>query len=318
MTKKLRRSEKREALTFVPVEENDAASLYLREIGQYPLLSAKEEVCLAQQIEAGRAELAKPKNDRDQAIIDQGVQAHRQFVEANLRLVVSQVRYYRDHSETTLPFMDLCQEGNLGLLHAIEKFDWRRGYKFSTSAIWWIRQALGRAHHDQSHLVRLPVYVSEKLSRIKRASRQLADQHGRLPTHEEIAAHLTLPLATVLDVLAHEYREVSLEKPFSSAEDQSLGSVLEDRVPEDVTDQVAQNLVAERVRKAIDAADLTVRERQVIELRYGLRDTRERTLEEVAQVLQPPVSRERVRQIEFKAFAKLRPLLVRSLPDAVA
>lgn len=308
---------KREALAFLPGGDNDALSMYLREIGQHPLLSAEEEVCLAHQIEAGRAELAKPTG-RDQAVIEQGKRAHHRFVECNLRLVVSQVRAYLNYSETTLTFLDLCQEGNLGLLRAIEKFDHRRGYKFSTFATWWIRQALSRAHHDQSRLVRLPVHMSEKLYRIKRASRQFAEQHGTFPTDEEIAAHCKLPLATVLDVLAHEYRSVSLQKPLSGAEDQSLGSLLEELEPEDVADQVAQNLIVECVRSAIEGAGLTVRERQVIELRYGLRGNRERTLEEVAQAIKPSVSRERVRQIEVNAFKKLRPILLRSMPDAVA
>ncbi len=309
---------KRETQTFVPVEENDAVSVYLREIGSYPLLSAEEEACLAQQIEAWRAELVKPLANRDQAVIELGKRAHRRFVECNLRLVASQVKTYLNYTDTPLTFLDLCQEGNLGLLHAIDKFDWRKGYKFSTSATWWIRQALGRAHHDQSRLVRLPVYVSEKLNRIKRASRQLAERHGTVPTQEEIAAYLKLPLATVLDVLAHEYRTVSLDKPFSEAEDQSFATILEERDPTDLTEQVASAQLADRIRTAIDMAGLTPRERQVIELRYGLRDHCDRTLEEVALLLKPSVSRERIRQIEVKAYKKLRPLLVRAMPDAVA
>jgi RNA polymerase primary sigma factor len=313
-----RQREVRKELTFIPAEDNDALSVYLREIGRRPLLSAEEEVRLAQQIEAGRAELAKPKVGRDQEVIDLGALAHRKFVESNLRLVVSQVRTYLNYSDTTLSFLDLCQEGNIGLLHALDKFDWRKGYKFSTIATWWIRQALGRAHHDQSRLVRLPVHMSEKLHRIKRATQQLADQLGMFPTNEEIATHLKLPLATVLDVLEHDYWAVSLDKPFSDAEDQSLATLLEERDPADLTERVASAQVADRVRAAIERAGLTERERQVIEWRYGLRDQRERTLEEVAKILKPKVTRERIRQIEARAFKKLRPLLERVLPDAVA
>lgn len=311
------RPPKREALTFVPVEENDAVSVYLREIGHYPLLSAEEEVRLAQQIEVWRAELARPLASRDQAVIELGKRAHRRFVECNLRLVASQVKTYLNYADTTLTFLDLCQEGNLGLLHAIDKFDWRKGYKFSTIATWWIRQALGRAHHDQSRLVRLPVHMSEKLHRIKRASRQLAEQ-GTVPTQEAIAAYLKMELSTVLDVLEHDYRAISLDKPFSDAEDQSLATLLEERDPADLTEQVASAQVADRVRSAIERAGLSERERQVIEWRYGLRDQRERTLEEVAKILKPSVTRERIRQIEARAFEKLRPLLERALSDAVA
>ena len=308
----------REASTFIPAEGNDALSAYLREISRGPLLSAADEVRLAQQIEAGRTELKKPAASRNVRIVEAGEQAHQRFVEANLRLVVSMVRNYINYNDTTLSFLDLCQEGNLGLLHALKKFDWRKGYKFSTIATWWIRQALGRAHHDQSRLVRLPVHISEKLYRIKRASLRLSEQFGVIPTNEAIADYLKMPLTSVLDVLAHDYRAVSLEKPFENAEEQSLGSLLEEQQPQDVSDQVAQNLLAERVRSAIDGAGLTVRERQVIELRYGLCDDRERSLEEVAHAIQPSVTRERIRQIEARAFEKLRPLLLRSLPDAVA
>ncbi len=318
MATQLRQREERKELTFIPAEDNDALSVYLREIGRRSLLSAEEEVRLAQQIEAGRAELAKPKAGRDQEVIEAGALAHRKFVESNLRLVVSQVRTYLNYSDTTLSFLDLCQEGNIGLLHALDKFDWRKGYKFSTIATWWIRQALGRAHHDQSRLVRLPVHMSEKLYRIKRATLRFTELHGVPPTTEQIAADLKLSPETVLDVLAHEYRSVSLEKPLNGAEDQSLGSFLEELEPEDMTEQVTQNLLAERVRAAIDGAGLTERERQVIELRYGLRDHRERSLEEVAKALTPSVSRERIRQIEARAFEKLRPFLLRSMPDAVA
>ncbi|MEO9027608.1 MAG: sigma-70 family RNA polymerase sigma factor [Ktedonobacteraceae bacterium] len=290
-------------------EDNNALSVYLHEIGHVPLLSAKDEVRLAQQIEAGRAELRKPVATRQVQVVEAGEQATIQFVEANLRLVISQVRAYVNYVGTTLSFLDLCQEGNIGLLRALEKYDWRKGYKFSTFATWWIRQALGRAHHDQSRLVRIPVYMSEKLSRIKRANVRLSEQLGIPPTTEQIADHLKLPLATVLDVLAHDYRSVSLEKPLNGAEDQSLGSLLEEQEPEDVTEQVSHNVVAEQVREALNQARLTERERQVVELRYGLQDNRDRSLEEVARVLTPTITRERVRQIEAKAFSKLRPFL---------
>lgn len=314
MAVSLRQSGKRGALTFVPDEEYDALSIYLREINQYPLLTAKEEVDLAQQIEAGHAELAKPTGC-NQTVVDLGVQAHRRFVEANLRLVVSLAQSYLQHSEATLSLLDLCQEGNIGLLRAIEKYDWRKGYKFSTCAIWWIRQAIGRAHHNQSRVVRLPEHVSEKLYRIKRACRLLVERKID-PTPEAIAAHLELPLPTVLDVLAYDYRVVSLEKPLFGAEDQSLGSLLDAQHLGNGEDWIAQHSLAERVHEVLDVASLTARERQVIELRFGLLDHHSHTLKEASEKLN--VTRERIRQIEAKALKKLRFCLTHAIPDVVA
>lgn len=297
--------------------ETDDVSIYLNDIGHRPLLSAEEEKQLAQQIEASRAEQEKPMSCRDRLVIETGQQAHRSFVEANMRLVVNQVRQFLRSASTTpaLGFLDLIQEGNIGLLHALEKFDYRKGYKFSTFATWWIRQALQRAHHNQSRLVRLPVYESERLSRIKHVSAQLSELLGVSPTAEEIADAMKLPVTTVLGVLAHDYKSVSLEKPLNGAKDQSLGSLLEQE-REDFTNQAAQNVVSEEVRAALNQAGLTARERQVIELRYGFQGD-ECSLEEVARTIKPTVSRERIRQIEAAALRKLRSFLC-SACDAVA
>jgi len=290
----------REVNTFLSADANDALSMYLREIGRKPLLSAEDEVRLAQTIEAGQAERVKAATTRNVRIVDAGEQAYTQFVEANLRLVVAQVKDYVNYNDTTLSFLDLCQEGNIGLLRAVEKFNWRRGFKFSTFAIWWIRQSIGRAHHEQSRLVRVPVHVSEKLGRINRAIAHLLEDEVS-PTAEAIAAYLELSVETVLDVMAHDYRSVSLEKPLNNAVDQSLGSLLED--PDDLADRVTRSLRSERVRAVLNEV-LTLRERQVITLRFGLLDDCERTLEECGKALK--VTRERIRQIEVKALKKLR------------
>jgi RNA polymerase primary sigma factor len=297
------RTRGREENTFLPAESNDALAMYVREIGRKPLLEAADEVRLARQMEAGQAELRKPASIRNGRIVEAGKQAYNQFVEANLRLVVAQVRDYVNYNDCTLHFLDLCQEGNIGLLRAAEKFDWRKGYKFSTFAIWWIRQAIGRAHHEQSRLVRVPVHLSEKLCKVNRAIAHLSES-GESPSPEAIAAHLELPVETVLDVQAHDWRSVSFQKPLNHAEDQTLGSLLED--PEDLADQVARSLRNERVRVVLHEV-LTARERQVIQLRFGLLDDRERTLEECGKALK--VTRERIRQIEVKALKKLRAAL---------
>lgn len=303
----MKTQEKREALTFVPAEENDAVSVYLREIGRIPLLSAEEEVCLAQQIEAGRVELQKPVSLRDCLVIAAGEEARRHFIEANLRLVVSQVRGYIEYANTVLTFEDLVQEGNIGLLNAIEHFDYRRGYKFSTCATHWIRQALGRARDNQSRLVRIPVHVSQKLYRIRRAIALHTEQLGAAPTTEEIAAQVDLSPETVLNLLSYEYQLISLEKSILGAEEQSLGSLLASTSVDDMADAVARSLLADRVREAIYQAGLTDREHQVIHLRW-LSD-HERTLSEVAEIITPKITRERIRQIEEMAFRKLRPFL---------
>jgi RNA polymerase primary sigma factor len=299
----LTRRREAEAGSFVPEGSNDSLSIYLREIGRYPLLSAEDEVRLAQVIEAGRAETAKPVASRKSAVIAAGEQAHERFVHANLRLVVSQVKAYVSYNDTSLGFLDLIQEGNLGLLRALEKFDWRRGYKFSTSAIWWVRQTISRANHEQSRLVRIPVHMSEKLHSINRAIARIVE-HGEEPTPEAIATEVKLPVETVEDVLAHDYRSVSLEKPLTNSKNEhTIGDLLEDPQPEDLTDQVSRILKAERVHAVIREV-LTPRERQVIALRYGLLDDRAQTLEEVGKALK--VTRERIRQIEVVALRKLR------------
>src|SRR5258708_7511155 len=257
------RTQPRLSNVSIPEDGNDAIGAYLREIKDIPLLSAEEERTLAQCIEVGRNELEKPTFSRDREIVEAGEAAHQRFVEANLRLVVALARAYKEYVNPVLSLLDLIQEGNIGLIRAVEKFDYRTGNKFSTYATWWIRQALSRAHHKQSRLVRLPDHISEKLYRIRRAIIRLTESLGVPPTDEELAAHLKMPLATVQDILAHDYQSVSLEKPLNNAADQSLGSLLEEQEPEDLADQVSRSLRDERVRAVLGEA-LTLRERQVI------------------------------------------------------
>lgn len=298
-------------------QEDDAIAIYLHEISQRHLLSPAEEVHLAQQIEAGRVEKQKPAADRNAQVIATGLQAHRVFVEANLRLVVSQARLYFVSSSMTLDFLDLCQEGTIGLLHAIDHFEWRRGYKFSTYAVWWIRQALGRACDMQGRLVKLPIHVSQKLYRIKRAQYQLLEEFGVPPSAEKIAALLALPRNTVSNILSWEYQCISLEQVLNNSHDQQPDELVEECDPQDMLDQIIGNPTLERLREALEHAGLTSREREIIDWRFGFRDQYEYSCTEIGKKLIPALSRERVRQLEHSALEKLRVFLCAS-SDAVA
>ncbi|HVW17301.1 MAG TPA: RNA polymerase sigma factor RpoD [Solirubrobacteraceae bacterium] len=264
----------------------DSLRLYLRSIGRVPLLTAEQEVALAKRIERG----------------DMDAKTH--MVEANLRLVVSIAKGYLGRG---LTFLDLIQEGSLGLIRAVEKFDYRRGYKFSTYATWWIRQAVTRAIADKGRTIRIPVHMVEKLNKVVHVERQLVQALGREPTPEEIAAELETTAREVRDILRMSQQPISLEKPIGEEEESELGDFVEDQTAESPFELASENLRRENVRKALAA--LPQREREVIEMRYGLTGGRPRTLEEVGRAFN--VTRERIRQIENHTLKKLE-----SLPEA--
>ena len=264
----------------------DSLRLYLRSIGRVDLLTADQEVSLARRIERG---------DMD---------AKQAMIEANLRLVVSIAKGYLGRG---LSFLDLIQEGSLGLIRAVEKFDYRRGYKFSTYATWWIRQAVTRAIADKARTIRIPVHMVEKLNKVVHVERQLVQEFGREPTPEEIALELQWTAREVKDILRIAQLPVSLEKPIGEEEDSELGDFVEDDQAESPFELASENLRRENVRRALDA--LPTREREVIEMRYGLSGGKARTLEEVGRAF--GVTRERIRQIENNTLKKLE-----GLPEA--
>jgi RNA polymerase primary sigma factor len=264
----------------------DSLRLYLRSIGRVPLLTADREVWLAQRIERG------------------DLVAKQEMVEANLRLVVSIAKGYLGRG---LSFLDLIQEGSLGLIRAVEKFDYRRGYKFSTYATWWIRQAVTRAIADKGRTIRIPVHMVEKLNKVVHVERQLVQALGREPTPEEIAVELECSPREVRDIQRMAQQPVSLEKPIGEEEESELGDFVEDETAESPFELASENLRRENVRRALDA--LPTREREVIEMRFGLTGARPYTLEEVGRAFN--VTRERIRQIENHTLKKLE-----SLPEA--
>jgi RNA polymerase primary sigma factor len=295
----------------------DSVRLYLREIGQVPLLTAEQEKHLAQQIERGRkarAELKTVPPDSPRAaelrrLIAVGEEARQQMAAANLRLVVSIAKRYRDRG---LPLLDLIQEGSLGLLRAIEKFDHDKGFKFSTYATWWIKQALSRALADQSRLVRLPVHLGETLNRIQAARRQLTQNLGREPNDSELAQFLNMSEEKLRELRRTAQDPVSLATPVGEEADSTLADFIPDPHALDADDAAASGMLRQQITAALD--QLTERERRVLELRYGLADGQPRTLEEVGRAF--GVTRERVRQIEVKALRKLRhPRLGKLLKD---
>jgi RNA polymerase primary sigma factor len=295
----------------------DSVRLYLREIGQVPLLTADQEKRLAQAIERGQIAATKlkgvaPESKEAMALqkqIAEGDAARQQMAAANLRLVVSIAKRYRDRG---LPLLDLIQEGSLGLLRAIEKFDHDKGFKFSTYATWWIKQALSRALADQSRLVRLPVHLGETLNRIQAARRQLTQKLGREPTDRELAENLGMSEEKLRELRRTAQDPVSLATPVGEEADSTLADFIPDPHALDADDAAASGMLRQQIATALD--QLTERERRVLELRYGLSDGQPRTLEEVGKAF--GVTRERVRQIEVKALRKLRhPRLGKLLKD---
>ena len=286
---------------------SDPVRLYLKEIGKVPLLSASQEVELAKAVEAGLfavERLADPGLSealrRDlQAVAVAGVLAKRHLVEANLRLVVSIAKRYVGRG---MLFLDLIQEGNLGLIRAVEKFDYKRGFKFSTYATWWIRQAITRAIADQARTIRIPVHMVETINKVGRLQRQLLQELGREPTPEELGAALDLPAAKVVEIQSLAREPVSLDTPVGATDDSHLGDFIEDVDAVVPVDAASFLLLKQQLGHVLH--ELTDREKTVIELRFGLTDGRARTLEEVGQEF--GVTRERIRQIESKTLLKLR------------
>jgi RNA polymerase primary sigma factor len=288
---------------------DDPVRMYLREIGRVPLLSAEEEVRLAQRMERGRAELLKPATSRNYRIVEDGEEGQRRLTEANLRLVVSVAKKYIGRG---MSLLDLIQEGNIGLIRAVEKFDYTKGYKFSTYATWWIRQAITRAIADQARTIRIPVHMVETINRLIRISRRLLQDLGREPTSEEIAAQMEITPEKVREIIKVSQEPVSLETPIGEEEDSHLGDFIEDHTALAPAEAASHQLLKEQVEDVLDS--LTERERKVLQLRFGLDDGRSRTLEEVGKEFH--VTRERIRQIEAKALRKLRhPSRSRKLKD---
>ncbi len=286
---------------------DDPVRMYLREIGRVPLLSAEEEVRLAQRMERGKAERLKAVPNL--RYIDDGEEAQRRLTEANLRLVVSVAKKYIGRG---MSLLDLIQEGNIGLIRAVEKFDYTKGYKFSTYATWWIRQAITRAIADQARTIRIPVHMVETINRLIRISRRLLQDLGREPTSEEIAAQMEITAEKVREIIKVSQEPVSLETPIGEEDDSHLGDFIEDHTALAPADAASHQLLKEQVEDVLDS--LTERERKVLQLRFGLDDGRSRTLEEVGKEFH--VTRERIRQIEAKALRKLRhPSRSRKLKD---
>jgi len=277
---------------------DDPVRMYLKEIGRVPLLSMDQEKSLAMRIEAGELETRRD-GVGDSRIVDDGEEAKRQLTEANLRLVVSIAKKYVGRG---MLFLDLIQEGNLGLIRAVEKFDYRKGYKFSTYATWWIRQAITRALADQARTIRIPVHMVETINRLIKVSRQLLQELGREPSVEEIAEAMALTPEKVREVMKISQEPISLETPIGEEEDSHLGDFIEDQEAVAPAEAASVMLLKEKMQDVLQ--NLTERERKVLVLRFGLEDGHQRTLEEVGQEF--GVTRERIRQIEAKALRKLR------------
>ena len=277
---------------------DDPVRMYLKEIGRVPLLSMDDEKRLAMAIEAGEQELSK-NGTSDELLVTMGYESKRQLTEANLRLVVSIAKKYVGRG---MLFLDLIQEGNLGLIRAVEKFDYRKGYKFSTYATWWIRQAITRALADQARTIRIPVHMVETINRLIKISRQLLQELGRDPSVEEIAAEMGLTPEKVREVIKISQEPISLETPIGEEEDSHLGDFIEDQEAVAPAEAASVMLLKEKMQDVLQ--NLTDRERKVLVLRFGLEDGHQRTLEEVGQEF--GVTRERIRQIEAKALRKLR------------
>ena len=312
------------------VSIEDPVRMYLKEIGKVPLLSADEEIELAQKMEAGSVAVEKipllkerlketedaQEKEEIQAEIkalqleaDRGSNAKKRLAEANLRLVVSIAKRYVGRG---MLFLDLIQEGNLGLIKAVEKFDYRKGYKFSTYATWWIRQAITRAIADQARTIRIPVHMVETINKLIRVSRQLLQELGREPTPEEIAEEMKMPVERVREILKISQEPVSLETPIGEEEDSHLGDFIKDDNVPVPAEAATFTLLKEQLEEVLET--LTEREQKVLTLRFGLEDGRARTLEEVGKEFN--VTRERIRQIEAKALRKLRhPSRSRKLKD---
>lgn len=272
---------------------DDPVKMYLKEIGALPLLTSEEEIVLAKTVEAGMRADALPEEK------EAAREAKKELADRNLRLVVSIAKKYLGRG---LQFLDLIQEGNLGLLKAVDKFDYTKGYKFSTYATWWIRQAITRAIADQARTIRVPVHMVETINKLNRISRQLLQENGREATNEELAKAMGVSLAKIREVKKIAQDPISLETPIGEKEDSHLGDFIEDHEVIAPDDAAGSILLREQIEELLTG--LTERERQVLELRFGLKDGKTRTLEEVGKYFD--VTRERIRQIEGKALSKLK------------
>jgi RNA polymerase primary sigma factor len=289
------------------ISSDDTVGLYLKEMARVPLLTIEEEVYLAKRLESGNhAALALRNNGTEtrrrlelENVIADGKAAREHLITANTRLVVSIAKKYMGRG---VPFLDLIQEGNLGLMKAVEKFDYRRGYRFSTYATWWIRQTITRAIADQGRTIRVPVHMSDSIRRLYKTARKLEQDHGRKPTPEEIAAELEIEPRKVRWMLKVSWQPLSLERPVGEEEDSELGNFIEDESSPTPPQSAYQNLLHEKVEEVL--ATLTPREARILRLRFGLHNGRSYTLEEVGQKF--GLTRERIRQIEGKALRRLR------------
>ncbi|MCA9937376.1 MAG: sigma-70 family RNA polymerase sigma factor [Anaerolineales bacterium] len=294
-------------LSSVPID--DSVGLYFREMGQQQLLSADEEVQLAKEIEAGRAAesaLAEDQHDFAEDVLDElvrmrevGEAARAHLIRANTRLVVSIAKKYRGRG---LQFLDLIQEGNVGLMKAVEKYDYRRGNRFSTYATWWIRQAVTRALANHGRTIRIPAHLGGRISKLYQVAQELEQEYGRQPTAEEIAEYMELPADRVRWMLRTSRQPVHLERPVGDESDAELGDFIEDVEAPPPAETVAQNMLTEEIGEILD--QLTPREARILRLRYGLQDGESRTLKEVGEMF--GLSRERIRQLEKEALRKLR------------
>ena len=291
-------------------DEEDLVRLYLTDIGQYPLLTKDDEVRLAQTIEAGRdaeqelgagrpKDVTPSKRRELKRKINTGEQAQQTFVQSNLRLVVSIAKKYQ---ASGLPLLDLIQEGNLGLMHAVEKFDWRKGFKFSTYATWWIRQAITRGIANTGRTIRLPVHAGDTLARVQKAQARLELKYGRPATLAELGAEVEMPEDKLVEALRFRAEPLSLSEPLREDGDAELGDVVEDRSAESPFEVAAVSLLPEEIGRLLSPLD--EREREILRLRFGLDRGEPRTLEEVGEHFN--LTRERIRQIEARAMSKLR------------
>ena len=279
---------------------NDPLRLYLKQMAQVPLLTREQEVEIFKRIENGEIN----EDDSQDAI-----KGKKEMVEANLRLVVSIAKKYINRG---VSFLDLIQEGNMGLMKAVEKFEYRRGYKFSTYATWWIRQGITRAIANQSRTIRIPVHMIDTISRVMRVQKQLVQEYGREATPEEVAEEIDLPIARIREVLKMAQQPISLHSPIGDSDNASFGDLIEDKSIESPMEEASSSILKDRINEVLDT--LTDREREVLEQRFGLKDGYSRTLEEVGTQFE--LTRERIRQIEAKALRKMRhPSRKRKLED---
>jgi RNA polymerase primary sigma factor len=305
-----------EGYDLLAMSSNDTVGLYLKEMARVPLLSTEEEISLAMRLESGLAAEQKICQEPYSAqitewrmLVEDGVNARDHLIKANTRLVVSIAKKYMSRG---VPFLDLIQEGNLGLMKAVEKFDYQRGYRFSTYATWWIRQTITRAIADQGRTIRVPVHMSDRIRRLYRVARQLEQEYGRKPTADEIAEEMHVETRKIQWMLRVSWQPLSLEHPVGEDEDSELGNFIENDSVQTPTQVANDNLLREKIEEVLST--LTPREARILRLRFGLQNGRSYTLEEVGQKF--GLTRERIRQIEGRALRRLRhPRRARQLRD---